>query len=51
MCEPVRHGSFNWSHEVTSYETMINQKAANELNIHIPDSVIKAAQKKGRIIK
>lgn len=37
--------------KVTSYETMINQKAANELNIHIPDSVIKAAQKKGRIIK
>ena len=37
--------------KVTSYETMINQKAANELNIHIPDSVIRAAQKKGRIIK
>lgn len=36
---------------VTTYETVINQKAANELNIHIPDSVIKAAQKKGRIIK
>ena len=36
---------------VTSYETVINQKAANELNIQIPESVIKAAQKKGRIIK
>ena len=36
---------------VTSYETVINQKAAEELNIHIPNSVIKAAQKKGRIIK
>lgn len=36
---------------VTSYETVINKKAANELNIQIPESVIKAAQKKGRIIK
>lgn len=37
--------------KVTSYETVINQKTAKELNIHIPANVLKAAQKKGRIIK
>lgn len=36
---------------VTSYETVINQKTADELNIQIPNNVLKAAQKKGRIIK
>lgn len=36
---------------VKKYETIVNQKAAHELNIQIPDSVIQAAQKKGRIIK
>ncbi|CPR87345.1 ABC-type uncharacterized transport system%2C periplasmic component [Chlamydia trachomatis] len=36
---------------VTHYETVINEKAAHELNITIPNSVIQAAQKKGRIIK
>ena len=36
---------------VTHYETVINEKAARELNITIPNSVIQAAQKKGRIIK
>lgn len=36
---------------VTNYETVINEKTAQNLGITIPDSVIKAAQKKGRIIK
>ncbi|PXZ27467.1 tryptophan ABC transporter substrate-binding protein [Lactobacillus helveticus] len=36
---------------VTSYETVINQKAADELNIHIPNQVLQAVHKKGRIIK
>ena len=36
---------------VTHYETVINEKAARELNITIPNSVIQATQKKGRIIK
>lgn len=36
---------------VTSYETVINQKAADKLGIDIPASLIKDAQKKGRIIK
>ncbi len=36
---------------VTNYETVVNEKAAKKLNIPIPTSVIKAAQKKGQIIK
>lgn len=36
---------------VTHYETVINAKTAEKLNIHIPASVLSAAQKKGRIIK
>lgn len=36
---------------VTSYETVINLKTAQELNIQIPSNVLQAAQKKGRIIK
>ena len=36
---------------VNTYETVINQQAADKLNIAIPNSLIKDAQKKGRIIK
>ncbi|MGQ5708596.1 tryptophan ABC transporter substrate-binding protein [Lactobacillus sp. PSON] len=36
---------------VHQYETVVNLKTAKELGISIPDSVIKAAQKKGSIIK
>lgn len=36
---------------VTNYSTVINEKAAKELNIQIPRSLIKNAQKKGSIIK
>lgn len=36
---------------VKEYETIVNEKTARELNIQIPNSVIKAAEKKGRIIK
>lgn len=36
---------------VTEYETVVNLKAAKKLGITIPDSVIKASQKKGDIIK
>lgn len=36
---------------VTNYETVVNEKAARRLGITIPNSVIQAAQKKGRIIK
>lgn len=37
--------------KVTHYETIVNLKAARKLGITIPSSLIKAAQKKGRIIK
>lgn len=36
---------------VTKYETVVNLKAAKQLGLQIPTSVIKATQKKGRIIK
>lgn len=36
---------------VTKYETVINLKTAQELNIQIPNKILKAAQKKGKIIK
>lgn len=37
--------------KVTKYETVINLKAAKDLGITIPQRLIQAAQKKGRIIK
>ena len=37
--------------KITKYETIINQKEADLLNIQIPNELIKAAEKKGRIIK
>lgn len=36
---------------VTKYQTVINLKVAKKLNLQIPTSIIRAAQKKGRIIK
>lgn len=36
---------------LTTYETVINLKTAKKLHIKIPNSVIKAAKKKGKIIK
>lgn len=36
---------------VSDYETVINLKTAQELNIHLPANIIKSAQKKGQIIK
>lgn len=36
---------------ITRYETIINQKEADLLNIQIPSNIVQQAQKKGRIIK
>lgn len=36
---------------VTKYETVVNLKAAKKLGIQIPANIIKATQKKGRVIK
>ncbi|GAA3630281.1 tryptophan ABC transporter substrate-binding protein [Lactobacillus hamsteri] len=36
---------------VKKYETIVNEKTARELNIQIPNSIIQAAEKKGRIIR
>ncbi|MBP2058687.1 putative ABC transport system substrate-binding protein [Lactobacillus colini] len=36
---------------VNSFATVVNEKAAQKLNIHIPQSIINQAKKKGSIIK
>ncbi|RVU76722.1 tryptophan ABC transporter substrate-binding protein [Lactobacillus xujianguonis] len=36
---------------IKHYETVINQKTARQLNIHLPNKILQAAHQKGRIIK